>query len=55
MGFVGAVSESKDSAAIKLLEQLSEALQMVLGALKNYSIAYEALGGMSGTFDRSRG
>jgi hypothetical protein len=53
MGFVGAISESKDSAAMKLLKQMSEALQMVLGALKNYSIAYEALGGMSGTFEPS--
>lgn len=54
MGFVGAISESRDSAAMKLLEQLSEALKMVLGALKNYSMAYEALGGMSGTFEPSR-
>lgn len=39
----------KGESAMKLLGQLSEGLQMILGAIKNYSVAYEALGGMSGT------
>lgn len=30
----------------KLLGRLEEGLYMILGALRNYSIAYEALGGM---------
>ncbi|KAF8861682.1 hypothetical protein BDZ45DRAFT_671755 [Acephala macrosclerotiorum] len=52
MGFVGTVSNGeKDSAAMKLLGQLSDGLQAVLAALKNYSIAYEALGGMSGQIE----
>jgi len=42
MGFMGAVG---DSTAKKLLAQLGEGLQLVLDALKNYSMAYEALGG----------
>ncbi|KUJ06822.1 uncharacterized protein LY89DRAFT_661403 [Mollisia scopiformis] len=47
MGFVG---DTREESAMKLLGQLSEGLQMILGAIKNYSIAYEALGGMSGMF-----
>ena len=42
----------KENQAQKLLGQLSEGLQMILAALKNYSIAYEALGGMRGLFCR---
>lgn len=49
MGFIGAVSaEGKDSPSARLLAQLHEGLQMVLDALRNYSMAYEALGGMRG-------
>jgi len=40
----------KENQAQKLLGQLSEGLQMILAALKNYSVAYEALGGMRGWF-----
>lgn len=51
MGFASTMSENgKESPAQKLLGQLSEGLQMILGALKNYSVAYEALGGMRGMF-----
>jgi len=47
MGFIGTVSnEGKDSPSARLLAQLHEGLQMVLDALRNYSMAYEALGGM---------
>jgi hypothetical protein len=45
MGFMGVV---EDSPAKKLLEQLGDGLQLVLDALKNYSMAYEALGGQRG-------
>ncbi|KAL2070283.1 hypothetical protein VTL71DRAFT_13309 [Oculimacula yallundae] len=38
--------EGKENQAQKLLGQLSEGLMMILGALRNYSVAYEALGGM---------
>lgn len=49
MGFIGALgSEGKDSPSARLLAQLHEGLQMVLDALRNYSMAYEALGGMRG-------
>jgi hypothetical protein len=50
MGFTGSlgVGDNREEQALKLLSQLSEGLQMVLGAVKNYSIAYEALGGMTG-------
>lgn len=49
MGFIGAVSnEGKDSPSARLLAQLQDGLQLVLDALKNYSMAYEALGGMRG-------
>ncbi|CAL3962902.1 unnamed protein product [Diplocarpon coronariae] len=41
----------KDSAAQRMLGQLGESLKMVTEALKNYSIAYEALGGMSDQID----
>ena len=43
MGFSG-----NGQAATQLLGQLSNGLQMVLDALKNYSLAYEALGGQRG-------
>ncbi|CZT11182.1 related to C6 finger domain protein [Rhynchosporium graminicola] len=42
----GSRGEGKENHAQKLLAQLSEALNMILSALRNYSIAYEALGGM---------
>jgi len=42
MGFVG---EGREGAAGRLLAQLGDGLQLVLDALKNYSMAYEALGG----------
>ena len=49
MNVMGAVStEGKDSPAARLLAQLHEGLQMVLDALRNYSMAYEALSGMRG-------
>ena len=55
MGFIGAVStEGKDSPSARLLAQLHEGLQMVLDALRNYSMAYEALGGMRGAFQQLR-
>jgi hypothetical protein len=44
MGF-GALTDGNMAAAGRLLEQLRDGLQLVLDALKNYSIAYEALGG----------
>ena len=50
MGFAGTGDSGREESAVKLLGQLSEGLQMVLGAIRNYSIAYEALGGMSGMF-----
>ena len=50
MGFIRPVSgEGKDSVSARLLAQLQEGLQLVLDAVKNYSIANEALGGMRGT------
>lgn len=52
MGFRG-LAEGQASPADRLLGQLQEGLGMVLGALKNYSIAYEALGGMRGTFSNT--
>jgi hypothetical protein len=45
MGFPG-----NGEAAGRLLLQLGEGLQLVLDALKNYSLAYEALGGQRGRF-----
>lgn len=62
MGFAGPLSNNsngnknddgngaKENQAQKLLGQLSEGLHMILGALRNYSVAYEALGGMRGLF-----
>jgi len=49
MGFAGSlgVGDNREEQALKLLGQLSDGLQMILGAVKNYSIAYEALGGMT--------
>jgi len=43
--------QGKENQAQKLLGQLSEGLQMILAALRNYSIAYEALGGMRDQID----
>jgi len=52
MGSAGSVGDgSREESAMKLLGQLGEGLQMILGAIKNYSIAYEALGGMSGQIE----
>jgi hypothetical protein len=49
MGFIGIASnEGMDTPSARLLAQLQEGLQLVLDALKNYSMAYEALGGMRG-------
>lgn len=54
MGYIGAVNtEGKDSPSARLLAQLQEGLQMVLGALRNYSMAYEALGGMRDQIESS--
>ncbi|RDW66692.1 hypothetical protein BP5796_09441 [Coleophoma crateriformis] len=44
MGFGGALDGA--SPAKVLLRQLGDGLRLVLNALRNYSIAYEALGGM---------
>lgn len=51
MGFVGgggpALGDVNMQESVKkLLRRLEEGLEMILGALKNYAIAYEALGGM---------
>ncbi|PVH68792.1 hypothetical protein DL98DRAFT_542133 [Cadophora sp. DSE1049] len=43
----------KENQAQKLLGQLSEGLQMILAALRNYSVAYEALGGMRDQIDEA--
>ncbi|PBP25582.1 C6 zinc finger domain protein [Diplocarpon rosae] len=53
MGFATASGDvpGKDSAAQRMLGQLGEGLGMILEALKNYSVAYEALGGMSDQID----
>lgn len=40
--------EKAENPAQKLLAQLREGLDMILGALRNYGCAYEALGGMRG-------
>jgi hypothetical protein len=48
MGFSG-----NGEAAVRLLGQLGEGLGMVLEALRNYSLAYEALGGQRGEFNSS--
>ena len=40
--------KQNDSLVSNLLGQLRHGLQMVLGALKNYSVAFEALDGMRG-------
>ncbi|KAH9213605.1 hypothetical protein DL95DRAFT_390395 [Leptodontidium sp. 2 PMI_412] len=45
------IDAGKENQAQKLLGQLSEGLQMILGALRNYSFAYEALGGMRDQID----
>lgn len=50
MGFVGAVDDGRESPASKLLSQLQDGLGLILDALRNYSLAYEALGGMRGMF-----
>lgn len=49
MGFINEVgNEGKYNPTARLLAQLQEGLQLVLDALENYSMAYEALGGMRG-------
>lgn len=53
MGF-GEMLDGKASPATKLLEQLQDGLQRIVSALKNYSIAYEALGGMRGMLKKMR-
>jgi len=45
MGFRDAEGGVAPTAAGQLLGQLQEGLRMVLDALRNYSLAYEALGG----------
>ncbi|KAK0119470.1 hypothetical protein ONS95_010918 [Cadophora gregata] len=47
----GEANLGKENQAQKLLGQLSEGLQMILAALRNYSVAYEALGGMRDQID----
>ncbi|KAI9053126.1 hypothetical protein LZ554_003393 [Drepanopeziza brunnea f. sp. 'monogermtubi'] len=44
-------SKEPSSSAQRMLAQLGEGLQMILAALRNYSIAYEALGGMRDQID----
>lgn len=53
MGFIGFLDDGTESPAKKLLGQLGDGLQMVLDALRNYSLAYEALGGQRGEFESS--
>lgn len=55
MGFIGMLDDGTESPAKKLLGQLGDGLQMVLDALKNYSVAYEALGGQRGESESSVG
>ncbi|KAH8811026.1 hypothetical protein F5884DRAFT_668838 [Xylogone sp. PMI_703] len=50
LGLMGPVDDGTNARAKKLLAQLRDGLQLVLNALKNYSIAYEALGGMRGEY-----
>ena len=49
MGF-GSEGSGGNGAADRLLGQLGEGLELVLDALRNYGVAYEALGGMRGKF-----
>ncbi|KAL3419527.1 C6 zinc finger domain-containing protein [Phlyctema vagabunda] len=46
LGFGGTAEGGEQSPAWKLMNQLSEGLKLILDALRNYSIAFEALGGM---------
>ncbi|EPE30812.1 hypothetical protein GLAREA_03779 [Glarea lozoyensis ATCC 20868] len=46
MGFAGLDGVGGEQHVERLLGQLQEGLELVLNALRNYSIAYEALGGM---------
>ena len=48
MGFGGVVDSVRGNPALKLLAQVHDGVQMVLDALRNYSLAYEALGGQRG-------
>lgn len=48
LGLMGPLDDGSDLRAKRLLKQLRDGLQLVLDALKNYAIAYEALGGMRG-------
>jgi hypothetical protein len=48
MGFAGLEGIGGDEHVERLLGQLLEGLELVLNALRNYGIAYEALGGMRG-------
>jgi hypothetical protein len=45
---MGSSSPTDNPMVSKLFDQLQHGLQSVVGALENYSIAFEALGGMKG-------
>jgi hypothetical protein len=56
MGFGSVEGTNGEQHVDRLLCQLREGLGLVLNALRNYSVAYEALGGMRGkliSYDRS--
>ena len=44
------VDNGSDPLVSSVLDQLLQGLQKVVGALQNYSICFEALGGMRGLF-----
>lgn len=44
----GSMNGGMGDAQGKMMAQLHEGLLTILGALRNYSIAYEAMGGMRG-------
>lgn len=44
----GTEEDREDFAVQRLLRQLEDGLEMILSAMQNYTIAYEALGGMKG-------
>ncbi|RFU30814.1 hypothetical protein B7463_g5521, partial [Scytalidium lignicola] len=46
LGLMGPLDDGSNLRAKRLLVQLRDGLQLIFNALRNYSIAYEALGGM---------
>lgn len=45
-------NESNNASSDRLVEELRQGLQRVLGAMKNYSMAFEALDGMRGQYNK---